>query len=151
MTTYRLTEHHTAGGMSRNVPVLAELQPEFFCEVSPELAAERGLEQGGWAEIVTARGVLRARVMITDRVKPLQVDGRRLLQVGLPYHWGYSGLVKGDPANDAFSIVLDPNVHIQEVKAAACDVRAAGGPSDRRPGRRGNSRPDAGDRPPGPT
>ena len=43
MTTYRLTEHHTAGGMSRTLPYLAELQPEFFCEVSPELAAERGL------------------------------------------------------------------------------------------------------------
>ena len=55
LTTYRLTEHHTAGGMSRTVPYLAELQPEFFCEVSPQLAAERGLEHGGWATIVTAR------------------------------------------------------------------------------------------------
>ena len=40
--------------MSRWLPYLAELQPEFFCEVSPELAAERGLEHGGWATIVTA-------------------------------------------------------------------------------------------------
>src|SRR5436305_6622172 len=53
MTTYRLTEHHTAGGMSRSVAFLAELQPELFCEVSPELAAERGLEHGGWATIVS--------------------------------------------------------------------------------------------------
>ncbi len=43
-TTYRLTEHHTAGGMSRWVPFLSELQPEFFCEVSPALARERGLD-----------------------------------------------------------------------------------------------------------
>src|SRR5206468_1012685 len=55
MTTYRLTEHHTAGGMSRTLPYLAELQPEMFCEVSPELARERGLEHGGWATIVTSR------------------------------------------------------------------------------------------------
>ena len=52
-TTYRLTEHHTAGGMSRWLPYLSELQPEMFCEVSPELAAERGLENGGWATIIT--------------------------------------------------------------------------------------------------
>ena len=40
--TYRLTEHHTAGGMSRTLPYLSELQPEFFCEVSPALAARAG-------------------------------------------------------------------------------------------------------------
>ncbi len=67
-TTYRLTEHHTAGGMSRWQPYLAELQPEFFCEVSPELAAERNLEHTGWATIVSARGVIEARVLVTDRV-----------------------------------------------------------------------------------
>ncbi len=42
LTTYRLTEHHTAGGMSRNLPHLAELQPELFCEISPELAGNWG-------------------------------------------------------------------------------------------------------------
>jgi formate dehydrogenase major subunit len=150
MTTYRLTEHHTAGAMSRNVPVLAELQPEFFCEVSPELAQERGLEQGGWAEIVTARGVIRARVMITERVKALEVAGRRLLQVGLPYHWGYSGIVRGDAANDAFPIVMDPNVHIQEVKAASCDVRSAAGPRRGEGGRAPGSGSEAAGGPPGP-
>src|SRR4051812_14995849 len=45
--TYRLTEHHTAGGMSRFLPYLSELQPAMFAEVSPALAAERGLEHGG--------------------------------------------------------------------------------------------------------
>ena len=123
MTTYRLTEHHTAGGMSRGLPYLAELQPEFFCEVSPELAAERGLEHGGWATIVTARTAIEARVMVTDRMRPLQVQGRAIHQVGLPYHWGTRGLTTGDSANDLFPIVLDPNVHIQEVKAATCDIR----------------------------
>ena len=92
MTTYRLTEHHTAGGMSRTVPYLSELQPEMFVEVSPELAAERGLEHGGWATIVTARTAIEARVLVTDRMRPLSVDGRTLHQVGLPYHWGRKGL-----------------------------------------------------------
>ena len=91
-TTYRLTEHHTAGGMSRWLPYLSELQPEFFCEVSPRLAAERGLEHLGWATIVTARNGVEARVLVTERMKPLTVQGRRLEQVGLPYHWGPNGI-----------------------------------------------------------
>jgi formate dehydrogenase major subunit len=122
-TTYRLTEHHTAGGMSRWLPYLSELQPEFFCEVSPRLAAERGLEHLGWATVATARNVIEARVLVTERMKPLTVHGRPLEQVGLPYHWGSSGYSQGDPANDLTSLSLDPNVHIQEVKAFACDIR----------------------------
>jgi len=123
MTTYRLTEHHTAGGMSRFVPYLSELQPEMFCEVSPALAAERLLEHGGWATIVTARTAIEARVLVTDRLAPLVVQGRPLHQVGLPYHWGNRGLSRGDSANDLFPLALDPNAHIQEVKAATCDIR----------------------------
>jgi formate dehydrogenase major subunit len=123
LTSYRLTEHHTAGGMTRSTAYLSELQPEFFCEVSPELAAERGLEHGGWATIVSARAAVEARVMVTDRMRPLTVQGRKLHQVGVPYHWGSKGLVTGDSANDLFPIVLDPNVHIQEVKAASCDIQ----------------------------
>jgi formate dehydrogenase major subunit len=124
-TTYRLTEHHTAGGMSRWLPFLAELQPEFFCEVSPALARERGLENGGWATIVTARSAVEARVLVTDRVVPLRAGGRVIHQVGLPYHWGVGGsaVVSGDSANDLLGVGLDPNVHIQESKATTCDIR----------------------------
>ena len=123
LTTYRLTEHHTAGGMSRTVPYLAELQPEFFCEVSPELAAERGLEHGGWATIVTSRQAVEARVMVTERIKPLRIQGRTTHIVGAPYHWGSAGIVTGDSANDLLSLALDGNVHISEYKAATCDIR----------------------------
>jgi formate dehydrogenase major subunit len=123
LTTYRLTEHHTAGGMSRTLPYLAELQPELFVEVSPQLAAERGLEHAGWATISTARGAIEARVMVTDRLRPLTVRGETVHQVGLPYHWGGRGLATGDPANALLSIVLDDNVHISEYKALTCDVR----------------------------
>jgi formate dehydrogenase major subunit len=132
-TTYRLTEHHTAGGMSRWLPYLSELQPEFFCEISPELASERGLEHLGWATIVTARNCVEARVLVTDRVPPLTVQGRQLHQVGLPYHWGGNGISTGDAANELPYMSLDPNVHIQEVKAFACDIRPGRRP--RGPGR----------------
>jgi formate dehydrogenase major subunit len=122
-TTYRLTEHHTAGGMSRFLPLLSELQPEFFCEVSPELAAERGLEHMGWATLTSARTAIEARVMVTERMQPLQVRGRTVHQIGLPYHWGPNGLSTGDAANELIAVVTDPNVHIQETKASTCDIR----------------------------
>jgi formate dehydrogenase major subunit len=123
MTTYRLTEHHTAGGMTRTIPYLAELQPEMFCEVSPELAAEAGLEHGGWATVWSTRWAIEARVLVTRRMRPLMVEGRETHQIGLPYHWGSRGLTTGDTANDLFHTALDPNVHIQEVKAATCNIR----------------------------
>jgi len=123
MTTYRVTEHHTTGAMSRNVPYLSELQPEMFCEVSPELAELRGLENGGFATVVTTRAAIEARVLVTNRLRPLRIDDRTIYEVGLPYHWGSAGIVTGDAANDLFSIVTDPNVHIHETKAATCDIR----------------------------
>ena len=133
-TTYRLTEHHTAGGMSRWLEYLSELQPEFFCEVGPELAALRGLAHLGWAHIITARNVIEARVLVTERLRPLTVDGQTLHQVGIPYHWGGNGYSTGDPANELVGLSLDPNSHIQETKAFACDIRPG-----RRP--RGPDRP----------
>ncbi|HTI25861.1 MAG TPA: molybdopterin dinucleotide binding domain-containing protein, partial [Kutzneria sp.] len=123
VTTYRLTEHFTAGGMTRWTPYLAELQPEFFCEVSPSLAEERGLENGGWATIVTARNAIEARVLVTDRMPTLTVRGRQVHQIGLPFHWGPNGLSKGDAANELTAIALDPNAHIQEDKALTADIR----------------------------
>jgi formate dehydrogenase major subunit len=124
ISTHRLTEHHTAGGMSRFLPYLAELQPEMFCEVSPELAAERGLEHLGWATIISARNAIEARVMVTRRQAPLRLDGRVIHQIGLPWHWGPNGYTRGDAANELMHLSLDPNVHIQEVKALSCDIRA---------------------------
>ncbi len=134
VTTYRLTEHFTAGGMSRWTPYLAELQPEFFVEVSPELAAERGLEHGGWATVVSARGVVEARVMVTARMTPLHLDGRVIHQIGVPYHWGPNGYARGDSLNELSSMALDPSSHIQEVKVLTVDIRPG-----RRP--RGAERP----------
>jgi formate dehydrogenase major subunit len=122
-TTYRLTEHPTAGGMSRTVEHLSELQPEMFCEVSPELAEEVGLENGGWATIVTTRTAIEARVLVTDRLAPLKVQGQEINLVGLPYRWGSKGLAKGDPANNLLGLALNPNVHIGEYKASTCDIR----------------------------
>jgi formate dehydrogenase major subunit len=130
-TVSRLTEHHTAGGMSRTVKYLAELQPEMFVEVSPELAAERGLTHLEYAHVVTSRGAIEARVLVTDRLTPLRAEDRVIHQIWLPYHWGAEGLATGDSANDLFGITLDPNVLIQESKVGTCDIRPGRRPAAR--------------------
>jgi formate dehydrogenase major subunit len=123
LTASRLTEHYTAGGMTRWLPFLAELQPELFVEVSPQLAAHRELVSGEWCHIVTSRTAVQARAVVTERIRPLRVQGNVVHQVWMPYHFGGSGLVRGDVMNDLLGIVADPNVGIQESKVATCDVR----------------------------
>jgi len=123
LSTYRLTEHHTAGGMSRTLSHLAELQPEPFTEISPELAAEAELTHGEYVTVSTPRGAIEARVLVTPRMRPLWINGQRIHQVGLPWHWGNKGLSTGDSANDLIAISEEPNVRIMETKALVCNLR----------------------------
>ena len=109
--------------MSRTLTHLAELQPELFAEISPSLAEEVEVTNGEWITISTARGSIQARALVTSRIPSLHLDGKRVHQVGLPYHWGYRGLVKGDIVNDLIAISEEPNVRIMEAKALTCNVR----------------------------
>ena len=127
LTTYRLTEHHTAGGMSRTLSHLAELQPAMFCEISPELATATGVVNGDLVTISTARGSIRARALVTTRSRPLIIQGRRIHQVALPWHFGSKGLVTGDVANDLIAMSEEPNVKIMESKALTCRVEKTPG------------------------
>jgi formate dehydrogenase major subunit len=126
ITTYRLTEHLTAGGMTRWVPWLSELQPHGFVEISPELAAEIGVDNGDWVIVETLRSTVEAPALVTDRIKPLVIDGRRVHQVGMPWHFGYGGEAKGAIANDLSALIEDPNSRIHEAKAFTCNVRRKG-------------------------
>ncbi len=123
-TTFRLTEHYLSGPMSRFNSWLNELQPEMFAELSPELAAERGIVHGGWMTIRTARGRIEARAMVTRRVRPFVVEGRVVHQIGLPFHWAFAGEVVGGNANDLTALVADPNVSMHDCKAFACQIDA---------------------------
>jgi formate dehydrogenase major subunit len=124
ISTYRLTEHYLSGSMSRWVPWLAELMPELFCEMSPELANEKGITNGDYMTIETARGVIQARALVTRRMKPFVIDGKTVHQIGLPWHWGWQGHSQGDVVNNLSTLVADPNVTIHEGKVFTCNVRA---------------------------
>jgi formate dehydrogenase major subunit len=122
ITTYRLTEHYLSGAMSRWLPWLAELQPEVFVEISPELADEKGIRNLDWVRVSSPRSQVRVKALVTRRLQPLQIDGRRIHQVGMPWHWGYEGLVTGAAANELTALVGDPNVSIHEGKAFVCNL-----------------------------
>ena len=123
ITTYRLTEHHVSGPMTRWMPWLNALQPSLFAELSPELAAERNIKHGEWLIISTPRGEIEARAMVTRRMRPLLVSERMVHQIGLPFHWGFQGKSTGSITNDLTHMVLEPNVSIEEAKAFTCNVR----------------------------
>jgi formate dehydrogenase major subunit len=129
--TFRLTEHYLSGPMSRFNSWLNELQPEMFVELSPELADEKGIAHGSLCTIRSARGTIEARAMVTTRMKPLQVQGKTIHQVGLPFHWSFAGEAVGCQANDLTSLLAEPNVSIHEGKVFTCDIQPGGSPSVR--------------------
>ena len=122
LTTYRLTEHHTAGGMSRWLSWLSELQPEMFCEISPGAGRERGVENGGWATITHRARRDRGRVLVTDRVPPLRLGGRVVHQIGMPYHWGAHGLVHGRRRQRAHPASSPTPTSRSRSARPACDI-----------------------------
>jgi formate dehydrogenase major subunit len=122
LSTYRLTEHHLSGVMSRWLPWLSELQPELFCEISPEHAAELGVENTGWVVISTPRASIRAKALVTRRIRPYRLKEKTVHHVGLPWHWGYKGVSTGDVVNNLAALVGDPNVTIHEAKVFVCNV-----------------------------
>jgi formate dehydrogenase major subunit len=118
-TTYRLTEHfhywtkHQEGGR------LNEVQPGIFFEIPVELAAEKGIKDGEQVRITSARGSIEGPAMVTKRIKPMTIDGKRVWQIGLPIHWGFSGDPKhlGPLANVLTPSAIDPNTWTPEYKA----------------------------------
>ena len=128
ITTYRLTEHHLSGVMSRYLPMLAELHHSHFAEISHELAKELKIENGEKVTVLSPRGKVHVTAMVTHRIKPFTINGKTVHQIGVPWHWGWKGVEelpgsKGDITNDLSATVGDPNVYIQETKAFLCNVK----------------------------
>ncbi len=122
-TTYRVTEHMQAGGMSMNLPWLTELMPEVFVEMSEELAAEKSILNGGLVLVESARGQVEGVAIVTKRFRPFQLNGNTVHQIGLPWHFGFMGRVTGNSANLLTPHVGDANTMMPEYKAFLVDVR----------------------------
>jgi formate dehydrogenase major subunit len=124
VSTYRLTEHHLTGVMTRWLPWLAELMPELFCEISPELATEKGIKNAEYMTIETARGKIQARALVTRRMRPFIINGKTVHEIGLPWHWGWQGRAQSDVVNNLSALVADPNGSIHEGKVFTCNIHA---------------------------
>ncbi len=125
-TTYRMTEHWQTGGMTRSVPWLVELVPDMFVEISESLAKQKGFRKGDKVKVTTERGTIEAVVLITSRLKPFNVEGKMIEQVGMPWHFGYAGTAKGDSANMLTPSVGCANTSIPEFKAFLCNIEKGG-------------------------
>jgi len=124
-TTYRMVEHWQAGAMTRNLPWLVELMPEMFVEISEELAGELGIKNVDKVIVESARGSIEAKALVTKRFKPLRVNGSVIHEIGMPWHWGYAGIAKGDSANVLTPHVGDANTMIPEYKAFLVNLKKA--------------------------
>ena len=127
-TSYRLTEHFHQ--WTKHNKVNAALQPEFFVEISEELAKEKGVAKGGWVRVWSNRGSIKAKAVVTKRIKPMMVDGKPTHIVGIPQHWGFMGAAKkGMNPNSLTPFVGDANIETPEYKAFLVNIEAiASGP-----------------------
>lgn len=124
-TTYRVSEHWQSGSMTRNQEWLSELVPHMYVEISEELAKEKGINNKDKIIVSSARGEVKAFAMVTKRFKPHTINGKKVHQIGMPWHFGYKGIATGDTANRLTPHIGDANTTIPEYKAFLCDVRRA--------------------------
>ena len=126
-TTYRLTEQFHF--WTKHALINAILQPEEFVEIGEALAKEKGIEQAGWVRVSCKRGAMICKAYVTKRIKPMTVDGKPTHVVGVPLHWGFTGLArKGYGANTLTPSVGDANTQTPEFKAFLVNVEKVAAP-----------------------
>jgi formate dehydrogenase major subunit len=124
-TTHHTVDHFNGGAVTRRIPLLNELNSEVQVEISEELAQERQIENGDTILVETARASLRAKALVTKRLKPLQANGETVHHISVPWSWGSRGLCTGDSGNLLTPRVGDPNTAVPEFRAFLCEVRKA--------------------------
>jgi len=126
-TSYRLTEHFHF--WTKHDRVNAVLQPQFFVEISEELAKEKGIALGGWVRVWSKRGSVKAKAVVTKRIRPLVCDGKTVHVVGIPLHWGFTGVArKGWGPNSLTPFVGDANSQTPEFKAFLVNIEPTSAP-----------------------
>ncbi len=119
-TTFRLTEHYHY--WTKNNPMNVQLVPEPFIEMGAEMANEMGIRGGERVKVSSARGEYVAKAMVTKRIKPMMIDGKKTYQIGIPFHWGYRGIAEDEGKTSRMVVnaltptVIDPNAHTPEFK-----------------------------------
>jgi len=119
-TTYRLTEHYHY--WTKNNPMNVQLVPEMFVEMPVELAGDLGIKGGDKVKVSSVRGTYIAKAMVTRRIKPMTIDGKKVYQIGIPIHQGYRGIQEdeGKMARTVVNLlsptVTDPNAYTPEFK-----------------------------------
>jgi formate dehydrogenase major subunit len=128
-TTFRLTEHYHY--WTKNNPMNVQLVPEPFIEMGAEMANELGIRGGEHVKVSSARGEYIAKAMVTKRIKPMMIDGKKTYQIGIPFHWGYRGIAEDEGKTERMVLnaltptVTDPNAHTPEFKGFLVKVEKA--------------------------
>jgi formate dehydrogenase major subunit len=127
-TSYRLTEHFHF--WTKHVHPNAVTQPEFFVEISEQLAKEKNIVSGHWVRVWSKRGSVKAKAVVTKRIRPLICDGKIVHVVGIPLHWGFIGETrKGWGPNSLTPFVGDANIETPEYKAFLVNIEPIAGPN----------------------
>jgi formate dehydrogenase major subunit len=122
LMTSTVAEHWCGGSRTRNIPWLNELVPEPMLEMPESLAQKLQVKSGDWVKVSSARGELTVKAVVTPRMKALQIDGREVTIVWMPYNWGYRGLSKGASVTHLTIDAIDPGASTQETKACLVNV-----------------------------
>ena len=128
-TTFRLTEHYHY--WTKNNPMNVQLVPEPFVEMGAEMANDMGIRGGEKVKVTSARGEYIAKAMVTKRIKPMMIDGKKTYQIGIPFHWGYRGIAEDEGKTSRMLVnaltptIVDPNAHTPEFKGFLVKVERA--------------------------
>ncbi|MGM3159870.1 formate dehydrogenase-N subunit alpha [Dickeya undicola] len=123
-TTYSITElfrHWT-----KHARLNAIVQPEQFVEIGEGLAKQKGIQAGDVVKVSSKRGYIKAKAVVTKRIRTLMIQGKPVETIGVPCHWGFEGTTqKGFMANILTPHVGDANSQTPEYKAFLVNVEKA--------------------------
>ena len=84
---------------------------------------KKGIKQGDTVKVSSNRGYIKAKAVVTKRIRTLNVHGQEVDTIGIPIHWGYEGVAKkGFIANTLTPFVGDANTQTPEFKAFPVNV-----------------------------
>ena len=120
-----ICEHWCSGTITRHITWLNELVKEPFIEMPKKLAEKLGVKSGDEVIVRSVRAQIKEKAMVTDRIKPLWINGQEVFVTWQPYNWGFKGLSTGPSGNYITIDALDPNAQSQEFKACLIDIKKA--------------------------